>query len=66
MCDTSGSQLNPIKGDWCYIKESPCKMLSGSLMTDTNANPWLRCTDTDGNDQVRCQAFGNNLFQAIF
>ena len=41
QCDVRGTQLNVNYGDWCYIKDSPCKSLTGEVMSGT----WVRCHD---------------------
>ena len=48
-CDSRGKQLNPAKGDWCWLIKRPCFLLSGKTM----AWSWARC-EQNGAPQVSC------------
>ena len=43
-CDDRGTQKNAEDGDWCSIKEIPCKLLTGDYVT---SGTWIRCHQKD-------------------
>ena len=43
-CDDRGTQKNAEDGDWCSIKEIPCKLLTGDHVT---SGTWIRCHQKD-------------------
>ena len=45
QCDVRGTQLNVNYGDWCYVKDSPCKSLTGEVIRPHVSGAWVRCHD---------------------
>ena len=57
-CDSTGRIPNKEKeekGDWCYLKEKGCKLLTGKVVDWT----WARCV-WNNRIQVECPVEGNN------
>ena len=64
-CDNRGRKINENYGDWCYLNERPCKLLTGDVV-DWN---WARCVWKKSTDEhiqlVECPAVGNDLSSPI-
>ena len=57
-CDNRGTQINDWNGDWCWLKETPCELLTATIL-DTSYE-WIRCENYYGVDQIECE--GNKIF----
>jgi len=52
-CNDEGTQISEEHGNWCYLRTTPCKLLTGDI---TNVWAWARCEIKDGPKQLDCPA----------
>jgi len=50
-CDNRGKQINQQDGDWCWLKKSPCRLLTGDKAPSDYE--WVRCVH-NGTTQINC------------
>ena len=58
QCDSRGTQINDYDGDWCWLKESPCQLLTATVV-DVSFT-WVPCENKYGVNQIECK--GNKIF----
>ena len=58
-CDHRGIKINKRKGNWCYLKQSPCLRLTG--VTARESWTWVRCMNKYGKKQIDCG--GNKIWK---
>ena len=55
-CNGKGTQINQQTGDWCWVEESPCKLLTGNIVRSNGT--WANC-EHNGTMQIDCP--GNKI-----
>ena len=53
QCDSRGTQINDYDGDWCWLKESPCELLTATIVNVSFT--WVPCENKYGANQIECK-----------
>ena len=53
QCDNRGTQIDDYDGDWCYLRETPCELLTATVVNVSFT--WVPCENRYGLNQIECK-----------